>query len=1309
MRHSKYKLKPLEAALRRVLRGAGLAGLAAPALALAGPTGGQVVGGQATITTPNSNTTIINQSSQNAIINWQQFNIGSGEYVQFMQPDSSAIILNRVVGGSASTILGNLSANGQVFLVNPNGVFFGQGATLDVQGLVATTLDIKDSDFMAGRYVFTKSANAPDGQVVNQGTLSAAAGGYIVLAGDYAANAGVISAHTGHVALASGSQMTLTFANNNLVSFAVNQATLEQYAGVLNSGSINADGGGVLMTADVANALTATAVNNTGLISARSIQGHAGAIVLSAQGGNISESGTLDASAAQSGIAGGTVLLRGNGQTDVTSSAVINTQGDGAKGGFVELSGETLRLRGQVETGAGGMLLIDPTILTIGVGSAGPGGNSSNATVGEGYIASQLNKGANVGLVASGTITGTNVNITATGTGNLTLETGTIPVASASKCVFGVCVPNQPTITHTAGTINLTGSTINIKGGFDASASAGNVTLGTVTAKSVAARGGNITTGALTATGGSVNLFAVGNPGFGSTKLITGNITANGNVSLQASHAAAYGGSINVGNISAKTAFMRVTAGSSAGVKAVVKAGTITLFNPSNAAALTISAAGGTKDSINVGAISASGKFAGGSFPCSDCGPPAKLGASVSLTTSGTGAGTIKVNGGVTVSGAGAHYTHKLFGGGQSSGTSGKALLTISDNNTGANSVQVTGNISVQGVGEAAAIIHANRVTVQNISVNATGAPLNIIGGGGSSGSLLKVTKGKETLGKALIQIRGAGSTGAPNATAVSVNTLSVKGVGLGSIGIRGNTINVGGSITGTVGRGTIHGSNVGTFASGAANYNVARTLNGSVGVMKVSLNGSPTGGGAVTVTGGINLKGTASLFSASASHVTVHGISATGSNAAAPLTISETYTHTGTAGSNFQRLLSGPVIATGAVLHGAASLNVLGNVNIQGPGLALFNATANRVAVSGNISVGASSMTLDYVDTRKGRAVNTGSFKGGDVVINLADVTTGPVTAPTPPVFTPASIGGNITVNAARNADLHIDGSTPGYLNVRAGGNVDTGFPSSMAMLIASNPASVFKPPVLAPLNLSVNALSIAAGGNIALAGTNLSVGNGTVPGVGGDPQLLAALQVLGLAPPGVTAPNASFVAGNQLSLGALNFKGNYLYLQANAFNISGPITDPGALVQITPFTPTNTVGIENGPSNGADTNISYQGLLSFFPGDTLVIGGTGQLGTVTMGVNGPINLSPGTNLIIDVQGAVAGLGSVASTGLVATLQSLLFTPNLLPTTGEIDPSAHSTNNGNDRFNNPFNVLLGENNGGQITYSNTLNGMCRP
>src|SRR5579864_6177086 len=122
----------LKALLKRSAQAGGVGlGALTPIMALANPTGGQVVAGAATISAPNANNTVINQSSQNAAIDWQSFNIGRNQLVQFIQPSSSSVVLNRVVGGSPASILGTLTANGEVFLVDTQGIYFGKSARLD--------------------------------------------------------------------------------------------------------------------------------------------------------------------------------------------------------------------------------------------------------------------------------------------------------------------------------------------------------------------------------------------------------------------------------------------------------------------------------------------------------------------------------------------------------------------------------------------------------------------------------------------------------------------------------------------------------------------------------------------------------------------------------------------------------------------------------------------------------------------------------------------------------------------------------------------------------------------------------------------------------------------------------------------------------------------------------------------------------------------------------------------------------------------------------------------------------------------------
>ncbi|MFA6899500.1 MAG: filamentous hemagglutinin N-terminal domain-containing protein, partial [Desulfurivibrionaceae bacterium] len=304
-----------------------------PATALAGPAGEQVTNGIATVTRPNITTTLITQQTPKAVIDWQNFSIAQPEMVRFQQPGADSIALNRVLGNDPTRIYGNLTANGQVFLVNPNGVLFAPGSQVSVHGLLATTHDINNDDFLAGRYSFGHTENAlPDGQVVNQGSLQAFDGGYIVLAGDYTANSGVIQARMGTVALASGNRFTLDLNGDQLIGLAVNKASLAKRAGVENFGTIAADGGQVLMTARVAGELAGTVVNNAGLVQAQSIGEQNGEIILyGGTAGIVTNNGTLDASGKNANETGGSVQILGK-KVGLMGQTIVDVSGKNGGG-----------------------------------------------------------------------------------------------------------------------------------------------------------------------------------------------------------------------------------------------------------------------------------------------------------------------------------------------------------------------------------------------------------------------------------------------------------------------------------------------------------------------------------------------------------------------------------------------------------------------------------------------------------------------------------------------------------------------------------------------------------------------------------------------------------------------------------------------------------------------------------------------------------------------------------------------------------------------------------------------------------------
>lgn len=466
-----------------------------PGLVLANPSGGVVVGGDVGFVTPDANTLLINQSTHSAAINWQSFSIQSSEYVIFNQPSASAVVLNRVVGGNPSEILGNLQANGRVFLINPLGVMFGEGAQVDVGGIVASTLDLSPDDFMAGRYVLRGDSRAG---IANAGNITASDGGFVVLLGDHVSNTGAIHANLGSVVLASGSQVTLDFTGDGLIQHSIDTAAISDRAGVEHLGSIMADGGHVVMDANVTRDLKASVINTQGLVQARRIvKDGRGGIYLAGRGGDIALGGTLDSSGVANDAQGGRVIVTTDGDITMPSGSTIRAKGGsadrggevrvvaqgkyefangalidatgGTRGGFVELSGhEHLTIRGDVNIGRGGSLLIDPRDVTIAQGAGDnesvPDGLYTDVTVYEQFVENQLRNYANVIIVADRSITLADLNanlgdgvlygINASGTGgSLTLGIGTVSMSAVDTdpTGYGAAYLGDPSVVFTPG------------------------------------------------------------------------------------------------------------------------------------------------------------------------------------------------------------------------------------------------------------------------------------------------------------------------------------------------------------------------------------------------------------------------------------------------------------------------------------------------------------------------------------------------------------------------------------------------------------------------------------------------------------------------------------------------------------------------------------------------------------------------------------------------------------------------------------------------------------------------------------------
>lgn len=346
------------------------------ALALGGtgyamPTGGQIQSGQGAIA-QNGKTMTVTQQSGKMAVDWTQFNIAKDEAVKFAQPGRDAVALNRITGGQKSVIDGALSANGNVLLVNPNGVVFSKTATVDVGSLVASTAQLNDP-FMKSFAGSTANLNLTIGErntsaILNEGTITAQ-GGLVALHAAQVENTGTISNPGGTVALAAAKQLTLSPDSDGKLNYAVDGELAQAKA--LNSGRIQADGGYVVMTAKSAQDLLGTVVNNTGTIEAKTLRkDEKGQILLDGgKSGQVEVNGTLDASGMEDGQSAGSIKVIGQ-KTIVHDDTNLIAKGD-VDGGKIETSGDVLNLGDGLTIDASGVKgkhgewLLDPLEVVI--------------------------------------------------------------------------------------------------------------------------------------------------------------------------------------------------------------------------------------------------------------------------------------------------------------------------------------------------------------------------------------------------------------------------------------------------------------------------------------------------------------------------------------------------------------------------------------------------------------------------------------------------------------------------------------------------------------------------------------------------------------------------------------------------------------------------------------------------------------------------------------------------------------------------------------------------------------------------------
>ena len=437
--------------------------------AAANPANPQVAAGNASFSQQGTQLTVRN--SNNAIINWGSFSIGAGELTRFVQPDAASRVLNRVSGTASSQLLGQLLSNGQVFLINPNGIAVGAGARIDTAGFIASTLALGDADFMSGRLRFAAAGAAAGAGVLNQGVIHGN-GGLVALIGSQVENSGSVQSAGGQIALAAGREVELLDAHSPHIRIRLSPLTsAAQIHRVLQSGVLSvavAEGGqatGARVGAGgqvVLHAAGDTAVN--GLIDARNAGGAGGSIEVLGQNVRIEPAAVIDAG----GRVGGRVVVLADADAAVHGSLLAS--GSSGAGGFIETSGKRMLdvsgIRLQATGTTPGTWLLDPINIEVvaGSGTLNNGGataftpNTGNSQVGAGLIVAQLDAGTNVTL---------NTNAIGTDAGNIVVNAPIVATvnntASLSLLANNNIVLNQP-VTVNAALAGLGDATLNAGG-----------------------------------------------------------------------------------------------------------------------------------------------------------------------------------------------------------------------------------------------------------------------------------------------------------------------------------------------------------------------------------------------------------------------------------------------------------------------------------------------------------------------------------------------------------------------------------------------------------------------------------------------------------------------------------------------------------------------------------------------------------------------------------------------------------------------------------------------------------------------------
>jgi filamentous hemagglutinin family protein len=1005
-------------------------GFLLPVILFSNPSGGQVQKGDVSI---NSNGTemAITQTSDKAVIHWDDFSIAKGEKTNFIQPSSSSQILNRVVGSNGSEIYGSLKSNGTVYLINPHGIIVGPSGMIDTHGFIASTYDIQDEDFLQGKDLHFKGDSTA--RIINQGTILTQKGGVLLVAQEIE-NTGKITSTEGNVDLVAGYEVLLIPTDQRKVA-----VRLKKEGQIKNSGVIEAVEAKLQASGGNAYGL---AIDHQGMIEAKGIENRNGKIVLiseetTAVTGNISAKNTnglggqihllgeqvwlgkkacIDASG-QTG--GGTILVGGDYQG-------FNPEIKNAK--WVSVGKEVTLNADAIDSGNGGKVILWGTDKNDYYGAVSVKGGEINGDGGFVEVSSHY------GLNYSGTV---NSLAPAGKPGNLLLDpvditisaAATDPVAGWPPAYFPTTSPSNLNVTDLTNALLTSAVSINSTGG---SGGSGSVTINSAIT-SASSRSLSFTCNDIIINQ-SISLSNVVTINFNTQNLGSSLTLANGRAVSGNASSSVYGGSGHTAilDLSPKTSNITATisgnhGGTITGLPAfsgieVIKLGSgtntisatqnfgtfyltggtnnVTLSAPAGIGSSIVATAGTNTYTFAGGSLS--GALTGGSGTDTILGPVGSAGQTISWNITGPGSGTVSsgISGGFTnidnitarsvfvdqfvINGASASIGTINLGDGSNTVTMSSGAITTLNGDTGTNTYNINGG------------------TITNFN-GSSGADTLVMGGGAITTATLNAGNDIVTM--------NSGTIGTLNGTS-GTNTYNINGGTITTLNGGSGTDTIVGPAGGTTW--TVDAANTGHLSTYITDFNGIETLTGGAGNDTFNVSGAM---------GTINMGAGTNVLTMTGTTYTVGAVNGNTGTNTYNINAGTITTLTGGSGSD---TIVGPAAGAKWTLTAAnvGNLKTLADVSLIGT----YNAIETLTGGAGNDQF---TIGYDWGGTiNLGAGTNSFTMNAGSYLVGTVNGDTG--------TNTYTLNGGTITtLNGSSGNDTITVANTVGTINLGAGTNI--------------------------------------------------------------------------------------------------------------------------------------------------------------------------------------------------------------------------------------------------------------------------------